>query len=257
MTTLSVVIITKNEEKNLPRCLKSVHFADEIIVIDSGSTDRTIEIAQEAGAKVYRPEWRGFGPAKQEGVDRASSEWILSLDADEELTPELAAEIQRVMCDGHDYAGFRMPRRTRFLGRWIYHCGWYPDYLLRLFRKAKGGFDGAIIHEQVRVDGTCGRLKGEILHYSYPSLENYLEKFNFYTTIGAEQAFEQGKTAGVSAIALKPIASFIRHYIIKRGFLDGVEGLTISVLSSISVLVKYAKLRELRRQAGNNTDVYE
>ena len=254
MTLLSVVTITKNEEKNLPRCLKSVQFADEIVVIDTGSTDRTIEIARETGAKVYRPEWKGFGPAKQEGVNRASGEWVLSLDADEELTPELAAEIQRVTNDKHEFAGFYMARRTRFLGRWIYHCGWYPDYLLRLFRKTKGGFDGAIIHEQIRVEGKCGRLVGEILHYSYPSLESYLEKSNRYTTMGAEQAFRQGKRAGISAIALKPIATFIRHYIIKRGFLDGMEGLIISVLSSISVLVKYAKLRELRRQAGSRVE---
>jgi len=251
MSRLSAVIITLNEEANLPRCLESVKWADEIVVVDSESTDRTIDIAREYRAVIHRPEWRGFGPAKREGVDKAAGEWILSIDADEEVTPELADEISEALNSGSDISGYYVPRRTQFLGRWIYHCGWYPDPVLRLFRKADGNFDDSPVHEQVVVKGKTGRLKRDLLHYSYPTLDSYFDKFNRYTGMAARKAFDQGRRAGVWDITVRPLACFVKHYFLKRGFLDGLEGLIISVLSACHVLTKYAKLRDLARRSAD------
>ncbi len=251
---LSAVIITKNEARNIARCLESLKIVDEIIVIDSQSTDRTVEIAENIGAKVYTLQWKGFGAAKQEGVNRASGKWILSLDADEALTPELAEEIRDIIGKDNDYAGYHLKRRTMFLGRWIYHCGWYPDYVLRLFQKAKGNFNNAIVHEKVNLNGRVGYLNGELLHYSYVSLEQYLEKSNRYTTLGAQEAFRRKKQAGLFDIIFKPAVAFIKHYISKQGFRDGLEGFIISVLSAIAVMVKYSKLRQMNKNKGISPD---
>ncbi len=176
--SLSVVIIALNEERNLPRCLASVKWANEIIVVDSGSTDRTRQISKESGAKVFDIKWQGFGQAKGYGLSQATSEWILSIDADEEVSPELSREIQDIMKSNPSSDGYYMPRKTMFLGRWIYHCGWYPDGVLRLFRRSKGKFDTSVVHEKVILDGRTGDLKGELLHYSYPDLDHYFRKFN-------------------------------------------------------------------------------
>ena len=249
MSKLSVVIIAKDEEMNLPRCLESVKWADEIVLIDHHSTDKTATIAHEYGAKVISQDWCGFGPAKQRGVDLADSEWILSIDADEVISPELADEIREVVRCSDNVDGYYIPRRTQFLGRWIYHCGWYPDPVLRLFRKTKGSFTTAVVHEQVVVDGKVGRLKRDLLHYSYPSLDVYLTKFNRYTTLAAREAFDRRKHASILEIVFRPLACFIKHYLLKAGFLDGFEGFLVSILSSGYVLVKYAKLRDLRRKS--------
>ena len=245
MSRLSAVIITRNEEAVLPRCLKSVSWADEIIMIDSHSTDKTREIAAQLGAKVVVSDWRGFGPAKQEGVNMATGEWVLSIDADEEVSPELRAEIQQVLADGTSMRGFEIPRKTNFLGRWIYHCGWYPDYVLRLFLKTNGRFDEAVVHEKVLVDGPVGKLKSELLHYSFPTLEHYFTKSNRYTTLGAHEALRAGKTSTWFGIIFKPPVSFFSQYILRQGFRDGVEGFLVSALSAVAVMVKYAKLRRL------------
>lgn len=243
--TLTVVVITKNEEQNIYRCLDAVRWADEIIVVDSQSTDNTLEIVKQFHAKVYSPVWRGYGPAKREGVAHATSDWVLSVDADEVVTPELAEEIRDVIKSETSHDGYYMNRCTNFLGRWIYHCGWYPDRVLRLFRREKGNVTDSPVHERVEVTGTTGYLKGELLHYSYPTLELYLEKSNRYTTLGAEEAYNRGKRFRLFDIVIRPMVSFISHYIVKQGFRDGVEGLLISVLSSIAVMVKYAKLRQM------------
>lgn len=248
MSRLSVVIITLNEGTNIRRCLESVKWADEIVIVDSQSTDRTLEIAGEYGAVIHRPEWRGFGPAKREGVGRATGEWILSIDADEEVTPELADEIKDAIVSSEGIAGYFMPRRTQFLGRWIYHCGWYPDPVLRLFRKSEGNFDSAPVHEKVQLNGKTGRLRQDLLHYSYPTLDSYFDKFNRYTRLAAEKALRDGRSAGAWDILVRPAACFVKHYFIKRGFMDGLEGLIISVLSSCHVLTKYVKLRDMARR---------
>ncbi len=247
MARLSVIIITCNEEANICRCLKSVEWADEIIVADSRSTDKTAELVRKHGGKLFEIDWPGFGPAKQAALERATGDWVLSIDADEELSPELAGEIKTITQDSSGSYGYYMPRKANFLGRWIYHCGWYPDPVLRLFRRDKGRFDRAVVHEQVLVEGPIGRLSGELLHYSYPDLETYFAKFNRYTTIGAEELARKGVRSSFAAIVFRPAVSFIKHYISKRGFLDGIEGLLISVFSSMAVMVKYAKLRQINR----------
>lgn len=248
MKKLSVVVITRNEEANLSRCLKSVAWADELVVVDSGSTDRTIEIAEGFGARVIKIEWRGFGLSKQTGLDQAEGEWVLSIDADEEVPAGLADEIKTVIGEEREAVGYLMPRRTRFLGRWILHGGWYPDHILRLFKRARGRFTDASVHEGVVVDGPVARLTQDLLHYSYPTLEAYLSKFNLYTTLAATDALKRGRNAGVVRIVLSPVAKFIKQYILKAGFLDGTEGLVLAFLSAGYVLTKYAKLRELKRK---------
>lgn len=247
MTKLSVVLITKNEETNLPRALGSVTWADEIIVLDSHSTDRTAEIARQYGAKVCEIDWPGFGLAKQKAVELATGEWILSLDADEVVTPELANDIKDILSNNSSVNGYYLPRRTNFLGRWIYHSGWYPDYVLRLFRKSRGKFDDAVVHEKVEVEGPTAQLRSDLLHFSYPTLELYFEKFNRYTTLGAEEALRQGKRAGWADMTIRPWIAFVKHYVSKQGFRDGLEGFILSVLSATAVMVKYAKLRQMQR----------
>ena len=248
MKKLSVVIIARNEETSLPRCLEAVRWADEIIMGDSGSADRTVEVARMHGVKAFSYEWRGFGPAKQGAVDRAEGEWILSIDADEEVTPELAAEI-RVALERNDHTvGYYLPRRTEFLGRWMLHGGWYPDYVLRLFRKDRGAFTSAMVHETVRVDGPTAYLKNDLLHHSYPTLDRYFDKFNRYTTLAANEAFAGGQHVSLAELLVNPIAKFIKQYILKGGFLDGARGLLLAILSSGYVSIKYAKLRDLWRQ---------
>lgn len=247
MSRLSVVIITRNEEANLSRCLEAIKFADEIVVVDSGSVDKTIEIARQFGAAVHEIEWHGFSAAKREGVARAGGDWILSVDADEVVPPQLADEIRAVIEKPEGRVGYYLPRRTRFLGRWIYHCGWYPDPVLRLFRKAEGNFDESRVHEKVVVKGPTGTLEHDLLHFSYPTLQVYFEKLDRYTTLAAEEAGQNGRGAGAYDIIVRPFACFVKHYFIRRGFLDGLEGLMISVLSACYVMTKYAKIRELTR----------
>ncbi|MBU0984091.1 MAG: glycosyltransferase family 2 protein, partial [candidate division Zixibacteria bacterium] len=222
MSTLSVVIITRNEEANLPRCVDSVKWADEIIVVDSGSTDRTLEVAEQLGAMVVKCDWQGYSFAKQSGVDRAASHWILSLDADEVITEELAAEIQAILVGETTHAGYRIRRRTRFLGRWIMHCGWYPDPVLRLFQRSMGRFDRAVVHEKVIVDGSVGELQNDMLHFSYPNLEGYVTKLNHYTTMAAREAFDRGDRAGLWDLLVRPFAALVKHLVLRRGFMDGV-----------------------------------
>ena len=245
--SLTVVIITKNEEANLARCLESVSFADEIVLVDSQSTDRTIEIAKSYNARVSSVEFAGYGPAKQTAVDLAQNEWILSIDADEELTQPLKEEIINLLSGDPACSGYTVNRRTNFLGKWINHSGWYPDRVLRMFRKADGGFNDSVIHEKIIVEGQVGRLKNDLNHYSYPDLESYLTRSNRYTTIGAQQAFDAGKRFSGTDLVFRPLAAFLKCYVTGQGFRDGLEGLMIAVLSAMAVFAKYSKLRHLER----------
>jgi len=249
MNKLSVTIIAFNEEENLPRCLESVKFADEIVVVDNSSTDRTVKIARENGAIVETGRQSGFGQAKRQAVAAASADWILSIDADEVVTDDLANEIKTVLAGDPQHDGFYVPRLTNFLGRWIYHCGWYPDPVIRLFKKCRGNFNSAPVHEQVEVQGSVGRLSHHLLHYSYPNLEVYFKKFNRYTTLAAREEAEQGRRSGWYDLTVRPLACFLKHYLLRRGFLDGLEGLMISVFSSCYVFTKYAKVRTFAREA--------
>ena len=244
---LSVAIITKNEEANLARCLESVSFADEIVLVDSQSTDRTLEIARSFDARVSSIDFKGYGPAKQAAVDKAQGEWILSIDADEEISPALKDEITQLLSGSPTSDGYTIPRRTNFLGRWIGYSGWYPDRVLRLFRKSNGGFNDAVIHEKIVVRGTVGQLQSDIYHYSYPDLESYFTRSNRYTTIGAQQAYDAHKKFAVTDILFRPFATFVKCYIQGQGFRDGLEGFMIAVLSSVAVFAKYSKLRHLEQ----------
>jgi glycosyltransferase involved in cell wall biosynthesis len=249
---LSAVVIAKNEEHNIARCLESLNFTDEIIVIDSGSTDRTIELAREFGAKIHHIEWSGFGPAKKYAVDRAAGEWILSVDADEEITGLLASEIKSTINSGNISDGYFIPRRTNFLGRWINHSRWYPDYVLRLFRKEKGQFSEALVHEQVLIAGKVGKLTNHIKHFSYPDTKTFFEKLDRYTTLGAQELMKKGRRFSLFALICKPVASFCSHYVFGAGFLDGLEGFMIAVLSAYGVFVKYVKLYSMGKTTTSN-----
>ncbi|MEW6049455.1 MAG: glycosyltransferase family 2 protein [Candidatus Zixiibacteriota bacterium] len=245
MKRLTVMIITRNEAYNLPRCLESVGWADEVLVVDSHSTDRTREIARDFKARVIEIDWTGFGPAKGIGVRQATGDWILSVDADEVVSDELAGQIRAILNQEETFHGYFVRRRTNFLGRWIYHCGWYPDPVLRLFLKEYGQFNDAVVHEKVQLRGIAGHLSGELLHYSFPTLEHYMVKSDRYTTLGAQEAFAAGRRTRWYDLVLKPPISFFKHYVSKRGFLDGTEGFMVAVLSATAVFVKYAKLRHL------------
>lgn len=247
MPTLSVILITKNEANNLRRALDSIKFADEIIINDSGSTDGTLEIAQTYGCLIIQSEFAGFGAAKQLALAAAKSDWVLSLDADEEIDPVLMSSIKQAITST-DCKGYTLNRKSQFLGRWMLHSGWYPDYLPRLFRRDCGRFTPDSVHERIKIDGTLGKLEGHILHYTDPDIEHYLEKLNRYTSLSADTLHEQGRRFKVLDVVLKPPAAFIKMYILKSGFLDGIQGLLLALLSSFHVLCKYAKLWERQRR---------
>lgn len=251
--TLSVAIITKNEEANIRRTLESVKWADEIVVVDSGSTDRTCDIAREFGAKVFIEEWKGFAKQKNSAIDTCSSDWILSLDADEEVSQELAHEI-RIVLDGYaaspasSYDGYWISRRNMFLGRWIKHGGFYPDTKARLFKRGKGRVEDRPVHEVISLSGQAEELPGDIIHHAYPTLSGYIEHMNRYSDLGAEMAVEKGKRGfSFLNIVLRPIATFIYNYFFRLGFLDGREGLLLHLYHSVYVSWKYAKVWELTR----------
>lgn len=246
MGKLSVIVITKNEERNLADCLKSTSWADETVVVDSASQDKTIEIAHQFTKKVYVRPWDGFAAAKNFALQQCTGDWVLWMDADERLTKELATEIQAIaQSEDSSFVAFEFPRKAFFLGRWIRHCGWYPGYVVRLFRRSEGSFSDSKVHEYLKIEGKVGRLRNDLLHYTDPNLWHYFEKFNRYTTLAAEGLAEGGSRFSLSQLIVRPVWVFIRMYVIKRGFLDGVEGFILSVLSGCYVFTKYAKLWEL------------
>jgi len=247
--TLSVAIITRNEEANLPRTLASVRWADEIVIVDSGSTDRTAEIAREYGAKFLVEVWKGFGAQKNFALAQCTRDWILSLDADEEVSPALAAEIQGLLSGRPDHDAWFLPRRNFFLGRWIRHGGYYPDPKLRLFRRGTAQFEERAVHETIRPTGGVGHLRGDLIHHAYPTLDTYIEHMNRYSTLGAAQAVAGGKTSRSWAaffwnVFLVPAFTFKYNYFFRLGFLDGREGFLLHLYHSAYVSWKYAKAWE-------------
>ncbi|MEK6647325.1 MAG: glycosyltransferase family 9 protein [Candidatus Firestonebacteria bacterium] len=238
---ISAVIITKNEEENILGCLKTISFADEIIVVDSESTDNTVEICKKFGCKVYEQEWLGYSKQKNLGITKSSGKWILSVDADERITDELRNEIIDAT-NTSEYNGFYLPRRSFFLGRWIKYSGLYPDYNLRLFKKDCGQFNEKLVHESVKVTGNIGKLKNPISHYIYKDITEYIEKFNKYTSLAAEEI--KNKKFRWYHVIFNPKITFYKKYIFKKGFLDGISGLVICVISAFYTFVKYAKLWE-------------
>ena len=261
--TLSVAIITRNEEANLARTLASVHFAGQIVVLDSGSTDRTIEIAHAANAAVYEEPWAGFAAAKNSAIARCTGAWVLSLDADEELTPELQAEIQSLLASDPPVDAYFIRRRNLFLGRWIRHGGFYPDPKLRLFRRVPASvtapprFQDRPVHETIAFDGSTSTLTHDLIHHAYPTLENYIEHMDRYSTLGSELLVASGKTsrswpAFVCNVVTVPKLTFLWNYVFRLGFLDGREGLLLHLYQSVYTSWKYAKAWHAARMANKS-----
>ncbi|MBN1543286.1 glycosyltransferase family 2 protein [candidate division KSB1 bacterium] len=251
--TLSVIVITYNEERHISECLESVSWADESIVVDSKSQDRTVEIAKKYTNKVIVTDFLGYAANKALALSQASGDWILWLDADERVTPELANEIRLRIAKESAVQGYEIARKAFFLGRWIRHCGWYPGYVLRLFRRGSGRFNERQVHEGVELDGERARLQEPLLHYTDDSLEHYLWKFNRYTSLAAEDLALKNRRAGAIDILFRPPVMFVKMYLIKGGFLDGVQGLMLCLLSAAYVAAKYAKLWERGRSRDSNS----
>ena len=244
---LSVAIITKNEEDRLPECLASVAFAAEVVVVDSDSTDKTVEIAREFGAVVHVEPWQGFGRQKQLAIDRCRHDWVLVLDADERVSPEAEAEIRGALTTGSSVA-YSFPRKNYFCGRWLKHAGWWPDRVVRLFRKDCARMSERSVHESLEVHGPVGELRQPLIHYANKGLEQTLDKVNHYSSAGANELFAQGKTASVATAFLRAAWAFLHGYVFRGGFLDRGEGFIMAVSDFMNVFFKYAKLRELQKQ---------
>jgi glycosyltransferase involved in cell wall biosynthesis len=262
---LSVILITRNEERNIAGCLESVAFADEWIVVDSGSTDRTREIAEQFGAKVVTTvDWPGFGVQKGRALALATGPWVLSIDADERVSDELARNIRAVVdgdTSGHDphastqvgaggTVGFELARLSSFCGQWMRHGDWYPDRVLRLFRRDRGRFSDDLVHERLIVDGPVGRLKGDLLHDSMPTLDNAIEKMNRYTSGRAVDKLRSGQSGGLASALLHGMWAFVRCYLLRRGFLDGRLGFVLAVYVAEGTYYRYLKMGLLAKQGG-------
>jgi len=248
---LSLCVITRDAAAELAECLASVPFAAEIVVVDSGSRDDTVEIARRFGARVFEHEWQGFGAQKHFAVAAAAHEWVLCLDADERLTPELATAIVATMTArdaASEPVAYAMARRNRFLGRWLAHGEGYPDWNVRLFDRQRARWSDDAVHENVVADGPVARLAGDLLHASAESLAAYIAKQNRYTTLQAEAMHARGERVSAVRLALSPCARFLRYYVIRLGFLDGVAGLVHIAIGSFASFLKYAKLRALCAQ---------
>jgi glycosyltransferase involved in cell wall biosynthesis len=245
---LSVAIITKNEEENIRSCLQSIPFAGQVVVIDSGSTDTTLKIVEEFGCEIYSEEWRGFGLQKQSAIEKCLLPWILVLDADERVPLQTAEIIKKIITDPQTpEAGFSFPRKNYFQGRWIKHAGWWPDRIVRLFRKEYGRMTAAKVHEAVEVTGIIGKLDAPIDHFTESSLNKIIQKIDKYSTMGAEEAYKEGKHSSTFSAFMRAFFTFIHNYFFRLGILDGIQGLTLAVTDTVNKFFKYAKLNELEK----------
>lgn len=245
---VSVAIITKNEERNIREALESVREFEEIVVIDSLSNDRTVDICKEFTDKVYIIPWQSFAKQKQYAVDRTTLPWVLVLDADERVTEELKEEIREKVSDGQ-FDGYFIPRKNFFLGKWIRHSGWWPDYTIRLFRRDRGRFQLREVHEKVIVEGKVGYLRSPLIHYTYESISDFIRKMELYSRLSAEEILRNKKLSKSKIffkMTLAPIHTFLKMYLLRAGFLDGVRGLVLAFLYSFYTFLKYAKVWEKR-----------
>jgi glycosyltransferase involved in cell wall biosynthesis len=253
--TLSVIVITNNESANILECLASVNFADHIVVVDSGSTDNTVELAKSVGAQVLQTtDWPGFGMQKNRALDLATGDWVFSIDADERVTPELAEQIKVAIhfeanvdikndSKSNQFSAYEIPRLTQFCGQWIRHCGWTPDLVLRLFKRGSARFSNDLVHERiVQSQGTCGKLTTPMLHFSYPTPASYWRKLDQYSQAWAQQKFAEGKRTSMLRAALSGMVAFVRSYIFRLGFLDGALGFAVCTMQAQSAFGKYFTL---------------
>lgn len=247
MSKISAIVITLNEENNISACLESLRWVDEIVVMDSGSRDKTREMARTFTPKVFESSWQGYGENKNIAMSKASGDWIIWVDADERVTPQLATDIRnRLEVDGGQFAGYEMSRLAFFLGHPLRHGGWYPGYVLRLFKKDSGRFSTQAVHEGVVLEGRRSRLKGDLLHDTDPTLEHYLKKMDRYTTLAADELCKKGRKAELFDLLIRPQVMFFKMFFLKAGFRDGIPGFLVALLSAFHVLTKYAKLWERR-----------
>jgi glycosyltransferase involved in cell wall biosynthesis len=257
--TLSVIVITNNESANIVECLASVSFADQFVVVDSGSTDNTVELAKSVGAQVVQTtDWPGFGMQKNRALDLATGDWVFSIDADERVTPELAEQIKAAInseansgahsdikndSKGNQVLAYEIPRLTQFCGQWIRHCGWAPDLVLRLFKRGSARFSNDLVHERiVQSQGTCGKLTTPMLHFSYPTPASYWRKLDQYSQAWAQQKFTEGKQTSMLRAALSGMVAFVRRYVFRLGFLDGALGFAVCTMQAQSAFGKYFTL---------------
>ncbi len=250
MNRLSVAIIAWNEEERLRACLESVAWADEIIVIDAESTDKTVQVAREFTDKIWVRPWAGFAAQKNFALEQAAGEWVLSLDADERVTPELRERIGRIVRANGPADGYSIPRKNVFWGAWMRHGGLFPDYQLRLFRRDAGRFVDSAVHESVVVEGHVEALDEPMLHHSYRGLEDFVARSNRYSTLAAQEIVSRGGRAGLADLALRPLGRFLSMYVLRLGFLDGWRGFVLAVLYADYVFLRMAKAWEARRGSG-------
>ena len=249
MPRVTVTIITLDEATHIADAIDSAAWADEIIVVDSGSVDDTLAIAGAKGARTETRAWSGYVDQKNFAAGLASHDWIFSLDADERIPPALASEIRTLLSTEPPHSGYRVPRVTYHLGRWVRTTDFYPDYQTRLYDRRKARWRGRHVHESVTVDGQSGQLTTELEHYSYRDLSDHLDRINAYSTLAAQQMHESGRRAHALDLLVHPPAAFLRNYVLRRGFMDGTAGLTLSIVNAYSVFLKFAKLWELQRVA--------
>jgi len=249
MEKLSAVIITKNEERNIERCLRSVSWVDEIVVVDSGSQDRTLDICRQFGCKIIETEWLGFGPTKQHAVNAATHDWVLSIDADEEVTPELQEEIKTVLQQNQHMNGYRIRWLSYYIKKWVRYSGWNKQYKLKLFNRQYGHFNDSLIHEKVVLEGPGAKLKHVLKHHTYPDLATFTRKMDSYAEMGARMLYEKGKEGSLWSAYLHGMATFIKMYFLQLGFLDGKVGLILASNYAFAVYYKYLKLWEMTTPA--------
>jgi glycosyltransferase involved in cell wall biosynthesis len=245
MEKISIAIITKDEERNIRACLESVKWADEVVVVDNGSTDRTVAVCQEYGARVFREDWKGYSGQKNSAIEKTRNEWVLSLDADERVSPELRREMEESLAAEPSVDGYWIPRKNFFLGRWIRRCGWYPDLNLRLFRKSRGRFGERAVHERVEIRGKTIPLTQPLIHETYRTLTDFVQRMDRYSTLAAREMNREGREFRWIDLLFRPPSTFVQMYILRAGFLEGYDGLVLSVSYSFYTFAKYAKLREI------------
>ncbi len=249
MGKLSVIIITKNEEANIRACLESVTWADEIVVVDSGSSDGTLDICRKVGAKVYIHDWQGFGVQKNHALSHASHDWVFSIDADERVTKELRASIENAVTQLEgEFVAYKISRLSSYCGRYMKHSGWYPDHIVRLFKRNKARFSDDLVHERLIVEGKIGLVDGELLHHPFNTFEAVLRKVDQYSSAGANMMHQRGKNSSLVGAIIRGLWSFLRTYIFRAGFLDGREGFMLAVSNAEGTYYRYLKLMLLNKK---------